>query len=217
MVFDFLPEAKKKWVYSFFALQIPKCASSSIQKVCGERNLIYKHRGLIVEKFAKHPLYRGIFDTRHLIPEHLYSIFGKQVYDYFSFAVVREPIARLVSSWQFGKDKRLGKVYGLSDDTSFSEYVDFLHNAFLEGRTDILILRPQTEWTHNSVFRPTTVIRYENLNLEWANMLEEHKIEGLPTELPWENRSEKEEISLSKCIKTKIEKMFERDFELLGY
>lgn len=216
MGFDFIPEAKSKWVYSFIALQIPKCASSSIAACVGDRNLIQKHKGLIAEKFGRTPLYKGVFDTRHLLPSDIFAVFGRQVYDYFSFAVVREPIDRLVSSWKFGKKMKLGYLYGFSQGCSFSEYVDFLYESWENGRKDILILRPQTDWTHNSVFHPTTIIRYENLNSEWANMLEEYKIEGLPMELPWENRSEKEEVTISAATRKLILTIYQKD-EILGY
>ncbi len=214
---DCLPAAKNKWIHSLIFLRIPKTASSSIISCLADRNLVWKHRGLFAQKFQKLPIYRGIFDPTHATPDEIFSVIGKQVFDYFSFAVVREPIQRLISAFFFGKQKKLWPLYNLSGSCSFEEFVDFLCRAKEGGRNDILILKQQVDWTHNSVFRPTTIIRYENLNSEWANMLEEHKIEGLPMELPWENRSEKEEISLSKCIKIKIEKMFARDFELLGY
>ncbi len=197
MGFDSLPVCQQKWVYSFFAFQIPKTASSSIQAAVGDRNLIFKHRGLIVQKFAKHPLYRGIFDTRHLLPQHCVEVFGRHVFEFFSFCCVRNPAERILSSFSFGKAKELWKVYdGLSSNTTFSEYVKWLHKN--RHRKDILILLPQVTWADNKIF-PVEILRFESLQENWRDMLKKHQINSLPDSLPHENKSQhgdwREEIS----------------------
>ncbi len=180
MVFD-LPVCQQKWVYSFFALQIPKCASSSIQAATGERNLVHKHRGLIDARFGKHPLYKGVFDRRHIIPEHLFQIFKGQVWEFLSFCVVRNPIERVISSYYFGREKKLHGVYGLSETMTLDEYVRWLYNN--RKRRDILILLPQTTWAKNSIF-PVEILRFERLQQDWADFLKKHRIQGLPAEIP---------------------------------
>ena len=196
MVFDTLPACEKKWVYSMFFLQPPKTATTSISKVLGPRNLVEKHRVLFENKYKNHPLYRGTFDIRHCTPEHLISIFGRQVFEFFSFCCVRQPIERILSSFSFGKAKELWKVYdGLSSNTTLTEYISWLHKN--RHRKDILILLPQTTWTHNNVF-PVEILRFENLANSWQSMLEKHQIKGLPP-LTHENKSQhkdwREEIS----------------------
>lgn len=179
------------------ALQIPKTATSSIAKTLGNRNLIHKHRGLLQERFAKHPLYRGVFDVRHAVPLHLAQIFGRKFFDFFSFAVVRHPIQRLVSSFYFGKQNKLWSVYGLQESTTLDEYIDWLHKN--KNDPNILILLPQTTWAANKDFPVTKVLRFEDLSAGWKNMLAEYKIAGLPDSLPHENKSQhkdwREEIS----------------------
>jgi hypothetical protein len=192
-------------------LQIPKTASSSIQKVCGERNLIHKHRGLIANKFGKQPLYRGIFDTRHLTASDIFSVFNRQVFDYFSFAVVREPVARLISSWKFGQKMKLGYLYGFANGCTFEQYVDFLYEAYQNGRRDILILRSQSEWVDSPIFKPTVIIRYEKLQQDWKSMIEEYKISGLPLELPHENVSQEGNVDISAATKKKILDIYQND------
>lgn len=194
-MFD-LPTCNQKWVYSFLALQIPKTASSSIQATVGERNLIFKHRGLVAQKFSKHPLYRGIFDTRHLIPQHCVEVFGRQVFEFFSFCCVRNPVERILSSFYFGNQNKLNHVYGLRDGTTLSEYVKWLYNN--RHRKDILILLPQTTWADNKIF-PVEILRFERLKQDWADLLQKYQIQGLPDFLPHENQSQhkdwREEIS----------------------
>lgn len=185
-MFDGLPECQQKWVWSFFALQIPKCASSSIQAATGERNLIHKHRELIDARFGKHPLYKGVFDRRHVIPEHLYSVFKSQVWEFLSFCFIRNPIDRIVSSYYFGREKKLHGVYGLSENIDLNSYVKWLYEN--RQRKDILILLPQTTWAANSIF-PVEILRFEQLQQDWADFLNKHKIQGLPAEIPWGNKT----------------------------
>ncbi len=194
-MFDF-PTCNQKWVYSFFALQIPKCASSSIQLIVGDRNLVFKHQDLIEARFGKHPLYKGVFNRRHVIPEHLFSVFRNQVWEFMSFCVVRNPIERVVSSYYFGREKKLHGVYGLRKDTSLDEYIRWLYEN--RKSKNILILLPQTTWSHNSIF-PVEILRFENLQESWKNMLKKYQIQGLSDSLPHENQSQhgnwREEIS----------------------
>ena len=194
-MFDSLPACKQKWIYSMFALQIPKTATTSIQSASGERNLIYKHRGLIAEKFGKHPLYRGVFDPRHLIPQHVLEIFGKQVFEFLSFCVIRDPIQRIISSYFFGREKKLHFAYGLPENTTFDEYIRWLYKN--KNDKNILILLPQNTWANNGIF-PVEILRFENLQQEWKNFLQKHQIKGLPETLPWENKTKnKEKMELS--------------------
>lgn len=194
MEFD-LPVCKQKWVWSFFALQIPKCASSSIQAATGERNLVHKHRGLIDARFGKHPLYKGIFDRRHIIPEHLFQIFKGQVLEFLSFCVVRNPIERVISSYYFGREKKLHGVYGLPENIDLNSYIKWLYEN--RQRKDILILLPQVTWAKNNIF-PVEILRFEDLSKNWADFVKKHKI-NLPTTLPHENKSQhkdwREELS----------------------
>lgn len=176
-------------------LQVPKCATTSISKAIGQRNLIEKHRKLIEEKYQKHPLYRGVFDVRHVLPVHCASIFGRQVLEFFSFCCVRQPIERIVSSYYFGREKKLHSVYGLPENTTLDSYIDWLYVN--RKRKDVLILLPQTTWSHNNIF-PVEVLKFEKLKESWAEMLKKHQINGLPP-LPHENKSQhkdwREEIS----------------------
>lgn len=195
MVFDALPVCQQKWIHSMFFLSIPKTASTSVSSCLGDRNLIHKHRGLIQQRFGKHPLYRGVFDLRHLIPLHIENVFGRQVLEFFSFCCVRQPIERIVSSYYFGREKKLHSVYGLPENTTLDSYIDWLYAN--RHRKDILILLPQTTWTHNNVF-PVEILRFENLSESWPEMLTKYQISNLPP-LPHENKSQhkdwREEIS----------------------
>lgn len=205
---DQLPICNQKWVHSFFFLQVPKTATTSISSICGERNLVEKHRGLIQDRFAKHPLYRGVFDLRHIIPEHLFQVFRGQVWEFLSFCFVRNPIQRVISSYYFGREKKLHGVYGLSETTTLDEYVRWLYNN--RKRRDILILLPQVTWAKNNIF-PVEVLRFENLQQSWADFLKKHRIQGLPAEIPWKNKTKdkkNEELS-AESLKMVLDFTFE--------
>ena len=216
MDFDFLPEAKQKWIFSLIYLRIPKTASSSIISCLNDRNLIWKHRGLFAEKLQKLPIYKGVFDTTHATPAEIYSIFSKQALEYFSFTVVREPVQRLISAFFFGKQKKLWPIYNLPENCTFEEFVDFLYQAKEAGRSDILILRPQVDWADSQPFKPTAILKFETLSNDWRQMIERYNISGLPKVLPHENKSQKEKITISAATRKLILTIYEKD-RILGY
>lgn len=215
-MFDALPTAKRHWIYSMFFLEIPKSASSSLHNLLGERNLLEKHKSLLYSKFSSHPLFKGHFDTRHATPEMIRSVFSNQVNEFFSFAVIRSPIDRLASSYTFGKENQLWKLYGLPEDIGPDAYVDWLHRSKKEGRHDILILLEQTTWTHSSIFRPTEILKFENLQEGWANLLKKYDIKGISDTIPHLNKSKrvKEQIFSAESIQ-KIKEIYRTDYELL--
>lgn len=216
MEFDSLPTCQQKWIWSFFALQIPKCGTTSIQKACGQRNLVEKHRSLIENKYQNHPLYRGVFDMRHALPEHIISIFGRQVFEFFSFCCVRHPIERIISSFYFGREKKLHFAYGLPESTTLDEYIKWLYKN--KNNKNILILLPQKTWSHNGIF-PVEILRFEKLQESWKNMLKKYQIKDLPLTLPHENKSQhkdwREEIS-GENLKMVLD-IYEKDFSELNY
>ncbi|MGK3946183.1 sulfotransferase family 2 domain-containing protein, partial [Streptomyces caeruleatus] len=85
-----------------------------------------------------------VFNVRHALPSEIFRLFSAQVFDYFSFAIVRNPFERIASAWRFGRKMKLHGVYGLSESCSFEQFIDFLYEAWEAGRKDILILRNQT-------------------------------------------------------------------------
>ncbi len=210
-MFDILPSTDQKWIHSMISLQIPKTGSSSINSVLKDRNLIQKHINKFKERFLNTKLFRGVFDPRHALPEQIYQVLGNQVFEYFSFAVVREPAQRLISSFNFGKQNRLWRVYKLPEDITLDGYVDWLWKS--RDDKNILILLPQSTWTHSSIFRPTEILKFESLNEDWLKMIDKHNIKDLPKVLPHENKSKKpENQSFSNQSLKIIQDLYEQDF-----
>ena len=211
-IFDAIPSLNKPWVNSFFALQIPKTASTSISKCVSDRNLIQRHHQLFIDRFGKHPLYRGVFDTRHAIPEHIAAIFPGKTHEFFSFVVVRDPIERIKSSYSFGRDSKMAQVYGLSDSTTIDEYIEFLWKN--RTRKDILILLPQITWVKSPYFNPH-ILRFEMLSQDWKEMIDTFGIKYLPP-LPHTNKSENKVQPSQESVK-KILDLYQNDYYYLGY
>ena len=216
-MFSPISTCENKWIHSLIALQIPKTASTSVSRCLRNRNLIEKHRGLFQETFGRNPLYKGVFDVRHAIPEHVFNILGRQVFDYFSFTIVRNPWWRVESAYLFGRKMKLHGVYGLPEDCSFKQFVDFLYESWEANRQDVLILKPQTTWTHSAAFRPTEILRLEELEKSWPQMLKTYGIQGLPP-LTRENVTDRSQsLPWTKSTRDKIVKIYESEFDLLGY
>lgn len=211
-MFDVLPTSKHKWIHSMIALQIPKTGSTSLSSILADRNLIQKHKQLFINKFQNHPLYRGTFDVRHAVPAHVYEVFSDKVRGFFSFAVVREPQSRLASAYNFGKSQKMWKTYGLDENISSDEFISWLWNN--KERRDILILLEQVNWTHSDFFRPTEIIKFEDLQGGWERMLDKHHIEGLPRALPRLNKSEGSKQIFSKESIDKIRQMYSQDYKV---
>jgi len=211
-----LPTSNKKWINSLIFLRIPKNASTSVMSALGERNLLWKHRGLLAQHLQNSPIYRGLFDTTHAKPPDLFQIFGHQVCDFFSFAIVRKPYERLKSMWGFGRREKLGYLFGWPKDLAFEKFVDRLYEEYQRGNRNIIALHNQTEWTHSESFTPTIILRMETLQKDWAAMKKEFDISWLPDTLPHDNKST-HNVSIDPQRKLKVKEMFARDFELLNY
>ena len=85
------------------------------------------------------------------------------------------------------------------------------------GRQDVLILKPQTTWTHSSVFRPTEILKLEELDKSWPKMLKDYNIQGLPP-LTRENAVDRSQpIFWSKDSRDKVIKIYDQEFDLLEY
>ena len=218
-MFDALPVSSHRWVHSMIALQIPKTGSTSISSILKDRNLIEKHKNLFEKQYSNHPLFRGVFDVRHVLPNMIMEQFGDKARGYFSFAVVREPFSRTESSFLFGKKNNFGFLYGLKEDCSFEGYINFLFEKWQQNAQNILILKRETEWTHSSYSRPDRILAFENLSADWGKMIDDYHIEGLPAELPRENVSDRKSFNFSWTpeLKDRVYKIYEPDFDLLGY
>lgn len=143
---------------------------------------------------------------------------------YYKFAVVREPLARLYSSYCYAKNGGNQQV----DDLAFQQHLldnstDF--SSFIQQVLSYDVLFQQT------IFQPQywyifdkqhccqmdKLLRYETLAEDWHTLAKKRKF---PTNLPWVNASANKPKSLpsiNEAAKQKVYELYYYDFKLLGY
>lgn len=144
--------------------------------------------------------------------------------NYHKFAIVREPMARLHSSYKYAitggnksaEDIAIQQQLKAKCHCFESFIIEVLDADFLMLQ---LLFQPQYLYAYDRQLtcRIDTVLRYENLLQDWQLMAKEH---CYPLNLPWLNASkEKSEAlpTLSKQAITKVHQLYRYDFELLGY
>lgn len=193
----------------------PKCASSSIFSSLGPRNLFWREKKFLEQSLSKDKKYQGVFDTSHVLPEEARRLFGRGLNNFFSFTCVRNPFDRQISQWSFSRAKGWGRLYGLPDDGSFSEWCE----ALWKKRKDQAFwpVIPQTKFSHAVPLN--CILKFETLNKDWRQMLLENDITGLPEKLPHENKSKHQpwqEIITEKDADI-IREIFVDEFERLDY
>lgn len=96
-----------RWIFHLIFYRIPKNASTSMTEHLGQFNLIKKHEKRFYE-LADRKLYKGWFDPTHAKPTEVYNVLRREMANYFSFCIVRNPWDRAVSMYHFAQKKRFG-------------------------------------------------------------------------------------------------------------
>ena len=141
----------------------------------------------------------------------------KDYKNYFKFAFVRNPFDRLASCYRHIIQRRtVGSVflknYGISHNMPFEDFVEVINNQKIEEMN--------IHWKPQYCFipeKPDFIGKFENLQEDYYKICE---MIGLPKEvLPWENSTgTKTDYSIyQKDILNKVTKIYEKDFEMLGY
>jgi len=196
-------------------LRIPKNASSSIMEALGTRNITKRYQSELKNKLDKN-IYKDVFDVTHARPNELRTVISSIELDCFSFAVVRNPWDRVVSMYHFGKKMGLAHLFGLNNDLSFDDFCETLKSR--EGDRSFLPVFKQIEWINSSI-EVSEVLRFENLQQDFQNMLEKNNINNISTTLPHVNRTNHKNyrdyfnFNTKKIIKT----VFEQDCDSFKY
>tara|TARA_R110000772_G_scaffold148902_2_gene259524 strand:+ start:2250 stop:2852 length:603 start_codon:yes stop_codon:yes gene_type:complete len=193
-----------KWKVAF--VQIPKNASTSI-----------------------HNVLRNSTDDSHdheLYIELLINNDPELVENYYSFAVVRNPYDRLVSTFEYMRDPI--HDYGIT-----GTFEDFVNEFYRRGpyfyTTESIHLWPQARFVGvKDTVLIDDIIKYENLDTEWPKVVEkiaaglpeghtipsiilsDDNVSTLRIGRPWEYYYTDE-------LKEKVYNLYTRDFKLFGY
>lgn len=147
--------------------RIPKNASTSIYDSLGFHNVI-KNKEKEIESSADPRLYKSWFSATHMKPSELKNIMGVSIERYFSFCVVRNPWDRAVSMYKFANKNKLNKLYGIEEDVSFSGFCKMLHEN--KDNPFFIASHQQVQWSNGDV-KPSRVIKFENLQEEYSQMI----------------------------------------------
>ena len=196
-------------------LRIPKNASSSIMEALGTRNIAKRYQLELKNKLDKN-IYKDVFDVTHARPDELRTVISSIELDCFSFAVVRNPWDRVVSMYHFGRKMGLANLFGLNNDLSFDDFCETLKSR--EGDRSFLPVFKQIEWINSSI-EVNEVLRFENLQQDFQNMVEKNNISKISTTLPHVNSTDHKNyrdyfnFNTKKIIKT----VFEQDCDNFKY
>lgn len=203
------------WILHLLFYRIPKNASTSISEHLGTLNLIKKHEKRFHNQADKR-LYRGWFDPTHAKPNEVYNIFKREMANYFSFCIVRNPWDRAVSIYHFSLRNDLGKLYGLKTEMTFQSFCELL----LEYKEDpyFIASHNQTEWMEG-FFPPKVHLRFENLKEEFGQMLKNYNISHISPDFPHKNATNHKIYTeyYDDNSKKIIANVFEKDIDTLKY
>lgn len=135
----------------------------------------------------------------------------------FSFAVIREPLNRLMSWWKYHSNVNYdptGEIYG----STFNEWVerDCPHHWTDEFCIDRGITNPLHQWeficdSNYDRIMVDKLIDFKNLNIEFAIALKPYLTD---LQLPHINHAPEKPVSINGQLRKKIQTTFHKDFEI---
>jgi len=149
-------------------------------------------------------------DTKHISAKSARSIYGENIWNtYKKFTVVRNPWDRLVSMWA---TKWWHHSSGIDENSSF---IDF-----------IKMIKPHPNELYNSLYyheilneEMDFILRFENLQNDFANMLDTIGIGRGEVQLPHVKKWEHQPYTAmyNKKAKKLVAKLFEEDIQKFNY
>jgi hypothetical protein len=213
----FIPRLEKKWVFSLIFVRIPKNASTSVYNHLGQFNLINKYEASF-RKNINSPLYRNWFDPTHAKPNEIAQHLPVNCSNYFSFAISRNPWDRFVSMHFFANKMQLWKMFNIKSEPDFFSFCKIVRERWESKDPHFFPTQDQVQWLEGS-FRPNKIIRFENLQNDFASMLQELEIHHIPHNLPHLNSTQHKHYQNYYNAESKalVEEIFERDIETFKY
>ncbi len=205
----------RKWILHLIFYRIPKNASTSMMDHLGQFNLIKKNEALF-HSVANKKIYKGVFDPTHAKPDEAYVVFKNELQKYFSFCIIRNPWDRAVSMYHFAIKEKLFSLYEVNSKLSFEDFCDLLS----ERKDDYSFIgtHKQIEWTQGH-YPPKVILRFENLQEEFRDMLREYNIQHISADIPHKNSTKHSCYKDYYTSETKkiITNVFEEDIDAFKY
>jgi hypothetical protein len=196
----------------FIFVHIPKCAGTSFRK-----NLLKYHDD--PNTFYYMGTYDGrIYDMCHLTPFELRKIFDIDFKEYYTLAVIRDPIDRFISGY-FEYMRHVHEYYHESH-IQVIPLIMGLTEYSISRDTRFVHIRPQTDYTHdkegNQVITKlchindldTLDVQHNEIVIHGMNSHENVKREDVKKQL-------KEIIYRDQRVVDKLRSLYKRDYELL--
>jgi len=200
--------------------RIPKNASTSIYGHLGRANLIENYIDKLQEKTDKN-IYNKIHPS-HIKPDEFKDlVLGEELKNFFSFSSVRNPWDRAVSLYfSISKNKEIKedikRYYNINKDLSFSLFCSIL----FERKDDpyFIASHNQVLWTQGK-YPPKRILRFENINDEFSNMVKDYNLVTVSQALPHKNKTKHTHYSDYYNTETKklIAEIFEEDIDTFNY
>ena len=203
------------WILHLIFYRIPKNASTSLTEHLGNLNLIKKHEKKF-HQLADKKIYKDWFDPTHAKPNEAYRVFRNELSNYFSFCVVRNPWDRVVSMYNFSLKEKLGSLYNIENNIKFEEFCQHLNDR--RNDYSFIATHKQVEWT-KGYYPPKVILRFENLQEEFRDMLEEYNIQHISPDIPHKNSTKHSHYKDYYTPETKkiIANVFEEDIDTFKY
>jgi hypothetical protein len=206
---------------------VPRCGSTSLWDHCGDFNLHKKYEKMIESVLGKKKTYQSFFKTSHAKCYEIFGILGSGIKEYLSFGSVRNPWDRTVSlyhgiqSLDQSNIDRIKSAFGVHnfETDSFEGLCLLLEELFNRGEKHFMFIQPQTEWFVGD-FKPNFILRFENLQRDFEDMILSHDIKHISSKLLHVNSSSnRQDFRSYYNSKTKkiIEKIFEKDIDTFKY
>ena len=152
--------------HEFIFVHIPKTGGTSISSGLTCLNGLFDLE-LGATKFGESiaPFYSKKFGIgKHTTAWKIKNILGKKVFNrYYSFAVVRNPYYRTLSTYTFLKTWRNWEKSSIMD--SFQNFSDFIYSDFFESNGPDNILREQLYWINDPIGNSliNDIYKFENI------------------------------------------------------